>query len=313
MAMCRFGKGWAAAVLLVGVAASAAGADSSPQRQRRDQSSGTSATQPTVTIWYYPYNRFPSAGPYWPLDPYPYSYRPVYPYPTRPPYVYAPPAYLYPNPYATGPGYGPASPWYGPDTPAPERRVPPPPKPKAQRKPARKAEADEKNGKKPRDPAGDRLLAQGKRILKLGDADFAKQNYTEALKHYRKAVEVSPGLADAWFRQTFALIALGRYPEAAKALRRGLEVQPDWPGSDFRLDTLYANDQLPKKDDLNTLARAAEAEPQNAELMLLLGVFLHFDGQAERAAAFFQQAVKLGEGEAAKSFLGKGERRKDEG
>ena len=40
-------------------------------------------------------------------------------------------------------------------------------------------------------------------------------------------------------------------------------------------------------------------DPGNADLMFVLGVFLHFDGQAERARKFFAKAKELDGGRAA--------------
>ena len=41
------------------------------------------------------------------------------------------------------------------------------------------------------------------------------------------------------------------------------------------------------------MAKAAEEQPNDADLMFLLGVYFHFHGDPDRAAVFFRRAVQL--------------------
>ena len=63
-------------------------------------------------------------------------------------------------------------------------------------------------------------------------------------ERYRKASQSAPQLADAWFRQGFALSAMGRYDLAVTAIKRGLKLNPNWAKSDFDLKELYGPDKL---------------------------------------------------------------------
>ena len=104
-------------------------------------------------------------------------------------------------------------------------------------------------------------------------------------------------MAESYFRQAFALVALGRYEKAAAAFRRGLNVRSDWRGTPFRLDDLYGGAAVAKTQQIETLAGAVEANPFDADLLLVLGMMLFFDGQADRAAVFFARAAQLGANE----------------
>ena len=42
------------------------------------------------------------------------------------------------------------------------------------------------------------------------------------------------------------------------------------------------------------MAKAATEDPNNSDLMFLLGIHLHFDGKPDRAATFFKRATELG-------------------
>ena len=131
------------------------------------------------------------------------------------------------------------------------------------------------------------------KLIGFGDARFAEQKYSEANQRYRTASGNAPQLADAWFRQGFALAALGRYEQAVGAIKRGLKINPNWAKSDFNLKELYGADEMAKNAHRDALAEAAEAKPNDADLLFLLGVHLHFDGQADRAVKFFQRAKEI--------------------
>jgi tetratricopeptide (TPR) repeat protein len=131
------------------------------------------------------------------------------------------------------------------------------------------------------------------RFITFGDAHFANNKFSEAYQRYRKAAEIVPELAEAHFRQGFALIGAGRFDAAAKAFRRGLAIEPAWPRSGFRLGDLYVGNPAAKAVHLEALADAAEKDGNNADLLFLLGVFLHFDGQRPRAVPFFERAEQL--------------------
>ena len=146
--------------------------------------------------------------------------------------------------------------------------------------------------------------ALARRFIGFGDQHFTNEKYGEAYQRYRKAAEVMPELAEAYFRQGFALIGAGRYDLAAKVIKRGLALDPGWPKSGFRLNELYGGNQGAKAAHLEALAAAAEKSPDNADLLFLLGVCLFFDGARDRAAPFFERAVQLaGPGEHLLGFL----------
>ena len=148
-------------------------------------------------------------------------------------------------------------------------------------------------------PDAEDAAASAQRYIGIGDTSFAKQKYSDANDRYRRAVRTAPQLADGWFRQGFALAGMGHHEMAATSLRRGLELKPDWPKSDFRLAALFGGDEAAKTAYLEGLAAAAEARPNNVDLLFLLGVCQHFDGQAQRAATFLKRANELAPGEKA--------------
>lgn len=140
-------------------------------------------------------------------------------------------------------------------------------------------------------------IALGWRFIGFGDAHFGSQKYADAYQRYKKAAQAAPTLAAAYFRQGYALMALGRYELAAKALKRGLAMEPGWARSNFRNDEVYGDNLTAKAAHRNALAQAATDQPHSADLPFLLGVYLYFDGQPDLAAPFFQRAAELAGGD----------------
>jgi hypothetical protein len=135
--------------------------------------------------------------------------------------------------------------------------------------------------------------ARAGRFVGFGNASFAKQKYLAALERYKTATAIAPDVAESYFRQGAAHVALGQYASAARTFRRGLKVRSDWAAAPFRLDELYDDAPLPKTHHLEDLARAVEANPLDAELMLVLGMELYLDGRIERARVFFARSAQL--------------------
>lgn len=131
------------------------------------------------------------------------------------------------------------------------------------------------------------------RFIGFGDAHFSNQNYADANDRYRKAATASPQLADSYFRQGYALMAMGRYDLAVGTIRRGLALAPGWPQSGFSNTELYGDNPQAKAGHLEALAAASEKEPHKADLLFLVGVLLHFDGKPDRARPFFERADQI--------------------
>ena len=122
---------------------------------------------------------------------------------------------------------------------------------------------------------------------------FGDLKYTEALDRYRRAAHECPSLGDAWLREGFSQAAIGNYDQAAKAMRRGLEENPDWAETNFRLDDIYGDNAADKKARVNGMVKAAEADPNNGDLALVVGIHLYCDGKQDKAAPFFRRAAQI--------------------
>ncbi|MCX7419363.1 MAG: hypothetical protein NT013_07475 [Planctomycetia bacterium] len=132
---------------------------------------------------------------------------------------------------------------------------------------------------------GDRLLHDGQ---------FVK-GYLRYLEAQREAEDRS----DVYFRQAFALVAMGRYPHAVMKMKRGLQVDPTWPKSAVSLDTVYGIENVVHKTEyLQRVADWADANVRDADRLFLVGVMLYCD-EDPRATEFFRSASKLSDGQGA--------------
>lgn len=202
------------------------------------------------------------------------------------------------------PGYVPAPEW-GWNVPHPAAAQPIVPRVEPQ--PAGPAEPPaEEPEPRPARGSNAQSIALARRLISTGDDFFVRKNYAQASQQYRNAGRTSPVLADAFMRQGFVGVAMGNYPAAAKAFKRGLELDAESARSGFHLDRLYGENQAEKRKAIDALAAASASQLDNGELLFVLGVMLHFDGQAARAVPFFQRAVQLGGVDAplVRGFLG---------
>lgn len=138
------------------------------------------------------------------------------------------------------------------------------------------------------------MRAQAARFMGFGDANFDKQDYNAALERYRSAAESAADMSEPFLRQGLALVAMGRYDSAAKAMRRSLLLVGNPDRISLRLDDLYAGNPIARTAHLEALARAVEVNPQSADLLLLLGLQLFLNGDAERATPVFRRCEQLG-------------------
>lgn len=146
--------------------------------------------------------------------------------------------------------------------------------------------------------SSDAARRRSAKYIQQGDQLFARGRYLEAMSVYQRAAASTPDAAQPLIRQGLAYLAAKRYERAADVIRRGLRIEPDYASSGFRLRQLYGGDIVAKNEHLDALAEAASADPGNADLPLLAAIFLHYDGQSDRAAPFFA-ASQLRNGESA--------------
>lgn len=139
--------------------------------------------------------------------------------------------------------------------------------------------------------------AEGDRWLRDGQSVKAYLRYLEAQREAEDRGEV-------YFRQAFALVAMGRYSHAVSKLKRGLQVEPQSARTGKTLDQIYGVENIDQKVDyLQRVADWADADVRDPDRLFLMGVMLHFD-EDSRANEFINAAWKIaGKGQHIQAFL----------
>lgn len=126
-----------------------------------------------------------------------------------------------------------------------------------------------------------------------GDALFRAQNFHSALQKYKLASGAAPDMAEAYWRQGHAMIATSNFDLASGAFKRAIALSDDTSRGGFQLSELYGSAVLTKNGHLEALAGHALERSESSDPYFLLGVFLAYDGQRERAEKFFDRAADL--------------------
>ena len=136
-------------------------------------------------------------------------------------------------------------------------------------------------------------LQLANKYISYGDRLFAEQRYQEALSRYKTAVLAAPALPEAHFRKAHTLVTVNQHALALKAFDRGYQLLGDRQRDHFQLDDMYRDNRSAKIAHMERLAKAAMDNPADAKPLLLLGLALHYDGEAARSQKFFARALSM--------------------
>lgn len=134
---------------------------------------------------------------------------------------------------------------------------------------------------------------KAEQYLAAGDVLFREQKFHSALQRYKLASQTAPDMAETYWRQGHALVATANYELAGGAFKRAIALDADVTRGGFTLDEIYGGAAMAKQAHLESLAGWALKRSDSSESYFLMGVQLQFDGQAERAARFFDRAAEL--------------------
>ena len=73
-------------------------------------------------------------------------------------------------------------------------------------------------------------MADAQSIFNQGRELFEQKRYSDAEQAFRKAIELRPDFADAWYNLGVALVYLDKYDEANRSILRAAKIQPELAG-----------------------------------------------------------------------------------
>lgn len=141
------------------------------------------------------------------------------------------------------------------------------------------------------------------KLFERGQDAHAKNNLSAALEFYDQAIELRPEFPEAEYQKATALIALGRRDEAAKSLRRAIELRADWALPQAMLGSLLAEQPGHVSEAEALLKRALELDKNNHGALLSLADLRIKAGDARGAVELLRRATALNEATAADWIL----------
>jgi tetratricopeptide (TPR) repeat protein len=127
-------------------------------------------------------------------------------------------------------------------------------------------------------------------LVSRGQQAFAAQEYARAERLFQQATRKETQTPLGYFLLAQAQFALAKYEEAMRSIDAGLQLQPDWPKSDFRPEALYGTHRADFQEQLDHLRQLVTRKPSDPALLFILAYELWFAGRQQEAKLFFQRA-----------------------
>jgi len=124
-------------------------------------------------------------------------------------------------------------------------------------------------------------------IALVGEGEFE-----EAMRHYRRAIEIRPGYSKAYNNLGGVLAQQERFDEAKKCFEKAIESEPDFVECYINLAGV-ARAQGKVEEAVGYLERALRIEPGSAEAHNHLGSILADGGRFDEAAVEFRLALEV--------------------
>lgn len=130
------------------------------------------------------------------------------------------------------------------------------------------------------------VFAEGDRLLREGEPG---QAYLRYLRDQRDEGD----RGEVYFRQAFALVAMGRYSHAVAKLKRGVQVDPEIPIRAANFEEAFGTENTEQSAEiLNRAQRWMNEAPRDPDRLFLLGALLHFEKDS-KSSEFIEAAWNL--------------------
>ena len=141
--------------------------------------------------------------------------------------------------------------------------------------------------------------------LRMGDALKLQQDCAGAIALYRRAVELQPMSAEAWFKLAGCQHDAGSWNEALVLYLKAIRLKPDFWEAHYNAGLVYQACKRPEEASA-CYQRALEIQPDCAEAHNNQGQILLERGELDQALNCFRQAIRL-RGNFAEAYFNMGE------
>ena len=130
-----------------------------------------------------------------------------------------------------------------------------------------------------------------------GKAAYNAKKYDEATAIFESYIDRRPGNAWGYYMLGLSAWKSGDLEKSEKAFEKALSIDPHHVKSLVNESRVFL-DQKRNDDAIDRLTRAAEIDPQSAEVYRLLGRTHHAKGQTDEAVAAYERAIELNDRDA---------------
>ncbi|MBF0105668.1 MAG: tetratricopeptide repeat protein [Deltaproteobacteria bacterium] len=131
-------------------------------------------------------------------------------------------------------------------------------------------------------------------VFKLGHAYSKVGRFAEAIKCFKRVLELDPNNKEALFYLGRAYAREAKYDQAVKTLQQLVTLDPLHLGGHYRLGIVY--DKIKKYDEaIKSFREAIKINPDVAKIHQSLGMSLESKGEHDEAVKCFKKAIDLGE------------------
>ena len=126
----------------------------------------------------------------------------------------------------------------------------------------------------------------------MGRLAMIREDYEQALEHYRRVAEIDTNNAKAWADIADAWSGLENFDEAEASYRHAIELKPDDVNMYVGLGTMYMTNQQP--DRFRELwEEGLRANPDSADFRFYLAMALAENGEFQRAQTLLEEAEEI--------------------
>lgn len=112
----------------------------------------------------------------------------------------------------------------------------------------------------------------------------------QAIKHFKKAIEIKPDYAQGFNSLGAAMFQMGRNDEALTAYRQSLELNPDNAQTHYNIGNALVQNQQPQ-EAMSSFQQALRLDPTDLDSQINIGSILMNNDQLEDAATCFQNII----------------------
>jgi cytochrome c-type biogenesis protein CcmH len=124
--------------------------------------------------------------------------------------------------------------------------------------------------------------------------EFTPEQVEELVAKLAQRMEQEPDKLEGWVLLGRTYSAMGRFPEAAKALQRSLQLQPDEPDllADYADVLAMTNGQTLEGEPTRLLERALARDPEHQKSLALAGTAAYARADYARAVKYWERLLK---------------------